>query len=119
MCWSANNWLKSAHPFVRRQVEGDIVDEHRQTPEKRIPDGGVTDRFKAMYTHPIEAQEIRRARFLPMMASRGERMGCCLAEVRRTEQRRRTCGRINGCCVGTVGPRPMKASGASSEGQKL
>ena len=60
-------------------MEEEIVGEDRGTSTKEIPDGGVTDRFGALFTCPIGARiarQIRRTRLLPVMASRVERQGC-------------------------------------------
>ena len=42
---------------MRRQVEEEIVGEDRGTSAKEIPDGGVTDRFDALFTCPIGLRE--------------------------------------------------------------
>ena len=41
---------------MRRQEKEEIVGEDRETSEKRIPDGGVTDWFDALFTCPIGAR---------------------------------------------------------------
>ena len=38
---------------MRRQVEEEIIGEDRGTCEKEIPDGGVTDRFGALFSCPF------------------------------------------------------------------
>ena len=42
---------------MRSQVEEEIVGEDRGTSTKEIPDGGVTDRFGALFTCPIGVRE--------------------------------------------------------------
>ena len=42
---------------MRRQEKEEIVGEDRETSEKRIPDGGVTDWFDALFTCPIGVRE--------------------------------------------------------------
>ena len=43
--------------FVRRQAKEEIVGDYRGTSEKEIPDGGVTNRFSALFMHPVCVRE--------------------------------------------------------------
>ena len=38
---------------MRRQVKEEIIREGRETVKKKIPNGGVTDRFSGLFTHPL------------------------------------------------------------------
>ena len=44
---------------MRRQVKEEIAGEDRGTSKKEIPDGGVTNRFLALFTRPIGVGESR------------------------------------------------------------
>ena len=41
---------------AKRKLKKEIVGEDRGTPEKKISDGGVTNRLSALFTRPIGVQ---------------------------------------------------------------